>query len=229
MRPTSVVLPAPFGPISARTSPRSRRRSTPLTASRPPKRFEIPRVSSSGVTEATPPTAPGCRPRCRAGAHRVMTTRRGAHDQEVGGREAARDVHHVGHHERAHQRAQHGPGAAQKRPQQRVDRVEDAGERRADVGEQQRVRGTRDARQEPGHDHREEPVPVSVVAEQSRALLVLTHRHQHAPDRRAGEPEARQEARGEDGQRQVVLDASVRPGPGAARRRFTWRPVRMNP
>ena len=51
--PTSVVLPAPFGPITARTSPGSTAMETSSTALRPPNRRPSPSVSSSGaVTEA---------------------------------------------------------------------------------------------------------------------------------------------------------------------------------
>src|SRR5580765_3075569 len=39
MRPTSVVLPAPFGPISACTSPAAISRLTPSVATTPPKRL----------------------------------------------------------------------------------------------------------------------------------------------------------------------------------------------
>src|SRR5258708_37935274 len=46
--PMSVVLPAPFGPISACTSPRTTSRVTSSVATTPPKRFEAPRSSSIG-------------------------------------------------------------------------------------------------------------------------------------------------------------------------------------
>src|SRR5689334_23929158 len=45
----SVDLPAPFGPITARTSPGSIARSTASTATSPPKRRVRPRHSSSGT------------------------------------------------------------------------------------------------------------------------------------------------------------------------------------
>ena len=38
IRLKTVVLPAPFGPISVKTSPRRTSKLTPLTASTPPKR-----------------------------------------------------------------------------------------------------------------------------------------------------------------------------------------------
>src|SRR5260370_22948242 len=45
----SVDLPAPFGPIRARTSPGSTVKSTMSTAARPPKRRHTPRHSRSGT------------------------------------------------------------------------------------------------------------------------------------------------------------------------------------
>src|SRR5881394_2336792 len=44
--PISVVLPAPFGPISACTSPRTMSSVTSSVATTPPKRLETPRSSS---------------------------------------------------------------------------------------------------------------------------------------------------------------------------------------
>src|SRR2546421_5739932 len=53
--PMSVVLPAPFGPISACTSPRVTSRVTSSVATTPPKRLLTPRSSSM----AAPPEEPG--------------------------------------------------------------------------------------------------------------------------------------------------------------------------
>src|ERR1044072_7973475 len=47
MRLSSVVLPAPFGPMRPCTVPRRTARSTASTAKRPPKRRVTPRTSSS--------------------------------------------------------------------------------------------------------------------------------------------------------------------------------------
>src|SRR5260221_7699836 len=48
--PMSVVLPAPFGQISACTSPRSTSSVTSSVATTPPKRFETPRSSSMAAS-----------------------------------------------------------------------------------------------------------------------------------------------------------------------------------
>src|SRR5437867_4807680 len=47
--PMSVVLPAPFGPISACTSPRATSSVTSSVATTPPKRLETPRSSSMAL------------------------------------------------------------------------------------------------------------------------------------------------------------------------------------
>src|SRR6185295_14088706 len=49
--PMRVVLPAPFGPISACTSPRTTSSVTSSVATTPPKRLETPRSSSMPLPE----------------------------------------------------------------------------------------------------------------------------------------------------------------------------------
>src|SRR5512138_3281695 len=55
--PISVVLPAPFGPISACTSPRTTSRVTSSVATTPPKRLETPRSSSMAPPTHVPDEA----------------------------------------------------------------------------------------------------------------------------------------------------------------------------
>ena len=108
---------------------------------------QMPRVSSSRGhgSHAAPPGPDSAHDAGRR--PQGHDDERDTHHQEVRGREAARDVHDVGHHQRAHQRAQHGPGAAQQGPQERVDGVEDTGAKGgAHVREQERVGGPRDGR-----------------------------------------------------------------------------------
>src|SRR5690349_6401526 len=62
MMANSVVLPAPFGPISAVMRPAGAANEAWSTASRPPKRFETPSTRSSGSGTG--------RLRCRSGAAR---------------------------------------------------------------------------------------------------------------------------------------------------------------
>src|SRR5256885_12226254 len=48
----SVVLPAPFGPMTAWVSPSGTARSTPSVARRPPNLFASPRIARSGSATA---------------------------------------------------------------------------------------------------------------------------------------------------------------------------------
>src|SRR5256885_14119629 len=50
----SVVLPAPFGPMSACTSPRTTSSVTSSVATTPPKRLETPRSSSMALSPHFP-------------------------------------------------------------------------------------------------------------------------------------------------------------------------------
>ncbi len=55
---TVVVLPEPLGPISPRISPRATASERPSTATTPPNRLTMPRVSSTGSAAARPGGAP---------------------------------------------------------------------------------------------------------------------------------------------------------------------------
>src|SRR6516225_2292100 len=54
MRLSSVVLPAPFGPMTPRISPGATARSTPSTAASPPKRLRRCLASSSAMASGLP-------------------------------------------------------------------------------------------------------------------------------------------------------------------------------
>src|SRR5947209_8544924 len=62
----SVLLPAPFSPRSACTSPAAASKSTPSFASTPGKRFVMPRIATAGEAPGIPAplaarTVPGAR------------------------------------------------------------------------------------------------------------------------------------------------------------------------
>src|SRR6476619_3917792 len=59
-----VVLPAPFGPSTARRSPCTTSRSTSRTASNPPKRRPTPRKRRVGAGNLCGGQAEACPPRC---------------------------------------------------------------------------------------------------------------------------------------------------------------------
>jgi len=76
----SVVLPAPLGPMTDRSSPRPTPNEAPSTAARPPKNFVTPSTSSSGrpwsrVTGASA-AADGVGARASAGAGVVAPRRK---------------------------------------------------------------------------------------------------------------------------------------------------------
>src|SRR5207237_5057018 len=56
---TTVVLPAPFGPISAVMAPRAAENDRSSTATRPPKRMERRSTRSTGAGEGAFTTSPG--------------------------------------------------------------------------------------------------------------------------------------------------------------------------
>ncbi len=69
-RLNSVVLPAPFGPMSAVIAPRGISRCSTSTAVRPPKVRRTPSMTMIGSTLATPGTAsPVCSPVVLAAGH----------------------------------------------------------------------------------------------------------------------------------------------------------------
>src|SRR5262249_7199096 len=61
MRWKSVVLPAPFGPMSPTTSPGATSRLAPRTAWSPPNRFRTPATSGTVTTGGGGPTRPDAR------------------------------------------------------------------------------------------------------------------------------------------------------------------------
>src|SRR2546430_7375495 len=132
----SVVLPAPFGPISAVMRPVSAVNDALSTASRPPKRMETFSTCSSGSATAA---LHGCRVAglleyaVHAGDQSDDAARRkGHHEHEyatindevetrrVAGHELGEFAQNLDH-QRAEQRSEHRAGAADDRRQQRLD------------------------------------------------------------------------------------------------------------
>src|SRR5512144_2397242 len=71
----NVVLPAPFGPISACSSPRSTAKSSRSVATRPPKRFCSPSTRSSVSATGRPPLG-------KSGDHASDSVSRVQHDDQ---------------------------------------------------------------------------------------------------------------------------------------------------
>src|SRR3954469_18339388 len=147
----SVVLPAPFGPISAVMRPLSAVSDAWSTASRPPKRLEMLSTRSTGSAMARLPDyliATGSQAAAQVGQQTGDAARCERHDRdehaavddEVEARRMAGDK--LGQlserldDERAEQGAKHGADAADDRRQQRLDRDPRAvGDRRVDEQE----------------------------------------------------------------------------------------------
>ena len=83
MQLTSVVLPEPFGPIRPSRSPGCTSRSTPSSATKPPKRLLSPLTSSSERPSVIASAGSGTGRRCPAGARMTKATSSTPDDQQV--------------------------------------------------------------------------------------------------------------------------------------------------
>src|SRR5262249_31687402 len=113
----SVVLPAPFGPISAVMRPASAASETRLTASRPPKRFETFSTPSSGSAMAAPQQAGDAVRRKGDDDDQHTTVNHKIKPRRVTGDELGCFAERA-HHQCAKQRSEHGADAADDRGQQ---------------------------------------------------------------------------------------------------------------
>src|SRR2546425_671150 len=145
----NVDLPAPFGPMSARISPRARSKLTPSTARTPPNalRTSTTRSSGSGTTVSD---------------HAKNSAREGQHEQDQDGAEHELPVLRVPRRRRVeelvdrrpHWRARRRLHAAEQHHHERLHRHR----HRQEVGEhaalQERERAPGDAAEEPRDDER---------------------------------------------------------------------------
>src|SRR5215510_4512187 len=130
----SVVLPAPFGPISAVMRPASAVNDAPSTASRPPKRFDTASTRRSGSAMGTlrcddprpRPAQAGEQAGYAAWRERHHQDQHGAVDDEIeAGRIAGDELGHLAQrldHQRAQQWTDRGADAADDGGKQRLDR-----------------------------------------------------------------------------------------------------------
>src|SRR6516164_1017313 len=209
MRLNKVDLPAPFGPITARTSPSSTRIDTWSTATMPPKR----RVSSSSSSNATAVFPLYCGSAAKAGADETPYALRGedyegdeneAEEQGPGLRVIAELMLDRQEERRTQHRADQGAGAAdddhdqnlpREQPEQQLGICE-AGEWRVErPGKRaQRIRQCYDG----------DLVGAGVVAERQGLGLVLSDAAQHRAERRAHQRSAEQKRAGKDEQHEIV-------------------------
>src|SRR5579871_5034076 len=181
MRLKKVVLPAPLGPITARSSPGSTVNDTPLTATRLPN----VRVTFSTLRRLMR-RASLRRPAADDAEHAAREEQHDQHEEEADERHPvfglARDVilqhdEDRGADERSPERAH----AAQHRHDDEIARLVPAQRARIDEVAQKRVERAGEADEE-ARDHPRHPdVPVDRNAEEARAALILADREQGAP------------------------------------------------
>src|SRR6516225_4084990 len=186
----SVVLPAPFGPISAVIRPASADTEAALTASKPPNRRDTPSTESSGSATGRLPDR-----RAQFGAAQQISARVGEGTEEAARREAD-DQHehrtvdhqiepgrvaghkldafaHELHDERASQGAEHRADAADDRREQSFDRdpgaIGDAGIDKQKILHIETAGGRGDGRR---HHHRRKLDRKGIDAERHGGVLV---------------------------------------------------------
>src|SRR5439155_1217298 len=182
----NVDLPAPFGPMSARISPRARSKLTPSTARTPPNALRTPttRSSGSGTTVAD---------------HAKNSAREGQHEQDQDGAEHELPVLRVPRRHRVeelvdrrpHWRARRRLHAAEQHHHERLHRHR----HRQKVGEhaalQERERAAGDAAEEPRDDERRPLVEPDVDPDRLGAPGVVPGGPEREAERRP--PDAREE------------------------------------
>ena len=198
---TSVVLPAPLGPISACTSPACTCRSTPAVATTPPNCLRRPCTSSS--TFIAPPQAlqqarqPAPREQHHGQQHPagpelpVLRVRRDAflqQQQHRGAEHAAPQRRHAAEDDHHHQRAR-------LRPVQHVG---------ADVALLVDAERAGEAAEHAGGDEDDQLAAVGREAERLGALVVVAHRDDGTAEPRAGEAVQPPQGRAQHRQRHVV-------------------------
>src|ERR1051325_3972039 len=199
IRLTSVVFPAPFEPISARTSRSFTVKLTPSTARKAPKLFTRSRVTRRSMSAVPPP-----HPQPLGGADEARRQREHEHHEHHAEEElpvdgvADRERLEVVEDDRADDRARERPEAAEhgheddlagELPEQDVRRrepVERHPERARDPGE--------DAR----HHERDPPVAPDADPDELRARLVVADRLQRLAERRVHDDPHQHDAPEED-------------------------------
>src|SRR5256714_13256859 len=200
--PISVVLPAPFGPISACTSPRVTSKVTSSVATTPPKRLLTPRSSSMAAPSEEAGNTLGRQhdDRQQHDAHReagmVLVVRRELRepDDAVVGDQMLEAEEHRG----ADDAAPEGADAAQDHHDHQRAGLDPVKQARADIARlvgDQRARQAADAA---GDDEAEELVAIDRKADRFGARFVLANRRDHAAEARVHQAMHGVEHRGQD-------------------------------
>src|SRR5262249_27856712 len=185
MRWNSVVLPAPFGPMSPTISPGATSKLTPETACSPPKRLRTPttsRSAMSGGRATARPRAPESRVDA-LGQEQDDADEEQAVDHEVEARPSGtgevnpRDLGQRREDERAQEQPEERPRTSHHGADDDVHRKGDP-EHRIRLEREQviRVEGAAEPRHERGQDDGVELVPHGVDAQRLGGVLVLADR-----------------------------------------------------
>src|SRR3990172_5373588 len=201
IRLKKVVLPAPLGPMTARRSPASRAKSTPSTGLRQPKFLLRPAVFRSSPSRLMGRNPSG-HPEIPDHARDPLGHRQDHEDDkrpdddlvvfEPGTHVVREGDDQPGPDDGAHQ----APGAAQEGPNHGIAGAGPVQEAGVGVAERQGVERARQARERARDDEDQELEALDVVADQSRALLVLADADEDPPDRRQEETPAEEEGDG---------------------------------
>src|ERR1700722_3668558 len=209
IRLKKVVLPAPFGPITARSSPGSTVIDTLSTATRLPKCFET--FSTRNRLTMSPFS------RCRLSPDDAQNAAReeqhDEHEEQADERHPvlrlARNV--VLQHQkdrRADQRPPEAAHAAQHRHDDEIAGLVPAQRAGIDEVVHQREQRAGDADEETGDDPRHPDVLVDRNAEKARTALVLADRQQRAAERRA-QQERHGGCRNREGRQHEIIERLV--------------------
>src|SRR5690349_165805 len=197
---TSVVLPAPFGPMTACSSPSSTASAMSSQATTPPKRRVSPSMRSSvSVTRGAPQQPVDA----TAGEQDDDQEQRTEQDLPVFGDTGENLFQHQERH-RADERPEHRPHAAEHHHDDEVARAGPVHHGRAD---EIRVVGKQRAGQSahrPGNDEAREAITVSGKADRSHAPFVGTAPLDHHAEARIGEPRDRVDRDEKQDQAQIV-------------------------
>src|SRR3954471_11563163 len=200
-----VLLPAPFGPITARISPSSTSKLTSLTASRPPKRlvrsWTRSRLTASALLPAEGEAQDSVGEEQHDGDHQAAV------EQRLVLLEGAQQLERDAEQEGADDRPEHEVEAAQEAVEHEVDRVLDGVGGGGDVllGDGEEAAG--DAAHGAGEGEGDDAVAGDVDADGGGQLLVLAQRAEDPAQAAGGEAPDGQEAEQEEGRREDVEGA----------------------
>src|SRR5690606_7072667 len=185
-RCTSVVLPAPLGPMMPVIRPDTMSRSTLSTAVIPPKALRRPRASRSVLLTAYPfpvrPAEDGAEHAAAEAEYQRDDDQ--PHEQHPVVGDADDDLLYADEQHRADDRPGEHVDAPQERGEDWLRRVEPVGIDRRNGALERRQHGTGETRIEPGDHERPEPEPANRDADESGADGAVAYRLECQPQRR---------------------------------------------